>query len=76
MRFTTRDLLWLTLVVGLLIRWGIDSHETEQIEMWKARAEILRDELRSFGWKVQWVPPRGVGLAAPANAPPIVPFQP
>jgi hypothetical protein len=64
LRFTIRDLLWLTLVVGLglgwLIReaaWGAkwNSYE-ERIAAWRHRTGALEDILAEQGWHVQWEP--------------------
>jgi hypothetical protein len=42
-RFTIRDLLWLTVVVGLGVGWWIDRHAlAESRNTWKGSAIILR----------------------------------
>jgi hypothetical protein len=43
-RFTLRELLWLTLVVGVTTGWWMESHRSRQ---WRQRAEILAGQLEA-----------------------------
>ena len=58
-RFSIRDLLWLTLVVGLIVGWGLEHWHTEKIrsdysravEVAKSLAKENRD-LRDYAHEV------------------------
>ena len=58
-RFTIRDVLWLTALVGLSIGWHLDHRwqvaHTYDARVWKFRAESLKDfinktDLRTVVW--------------------------
>ncbi len=53
-RISTRDLLWLTLVIGLTIALYI---ERTQAELWRARADYVRRIVRDLGWESNWTGP-------------------
>lgn len=61
-RFSTRDLLWLTLVVGISLGWWLDhsrqaSHlktATGRLTRWYTAAGTLQDMLSDNDWKVTW----------------------
>lgn len=44
LRFSIRELLWLTLVVAALTAWRVESARTEQ---WRQRAEIAANQLEA-----------------------------
>jgi hypothetical protein len=53
MKFTIRDLLWLTVVVALGVAWGLDRVLlARSASHWEIQAAFARSELRRFGWKV------------------------
>ena len=41
-RFSLRELMWLTLVVGLAVGWWMESYRTRQ---WQQRAELAAGQL-------------------------------
>ena len=43
-RFTTRELLWLTLVVAVMTGWWLESHRSRQ---WRQRAEVAAGQLEA-----------------------------
>ena len=43
LRFTIRDLLWLTLVVALAVGWWIDHRNTSEIE---SKMHVLEMEIK------------------------------
>ena len=43
-RFSIRELLWLTLVVGVTTGWWLESHRSNQ---WRQRAEIAAGQLEA-----------------------------
>ena len=49
LRFTIRDLLWLTVVVGMGAEWWIDRRQMEamakEIKVWEYRANSLRNDM-------------------------------
>ena len=50
MKFSMRDLLWLTLVVALIARWWADkSRSTSREEHWRQQAADLEKELQTAG---------------------------
>lgn len=53
-RISSRDLLWLTLVVGLTIAWYL---ERSKAELWRARADYVRRIVRDLGWESDWKGP-------------------
>jgi hypothetical protein len=53
-RISTRDLLWLTLVIGLSVALYI---ERSQAELWHARADYVRRIVRDLGWESDWTGP-------------------
>ena len=53
-RFSARDLLWLTLVAGLSVALYI---ERSQAELWRARADYVRRMVRDLGWESDWTGP-------------------
>jgi hypothetical protein len=68
MRFTIRDLLWLTVVVALALGWWIHQRgkllEREQLrrdgwaakrlaDKWKIRAETMADFIKSAGYAIE-----------------------
>ena len=44
-RFTIRDLLWLTVVVGLSLAWWTTRNELKKASVWKNRAGALEKAL-------------------------------
>jgi hypothetical protein len=58
-RFTIRDVLWLTVVVATACAWRIDREKVKAEpyappEIWRQRAEASASVLREQGWKVSW----------------------
>jgi hypothetical protein len=49
MRFTIRDLLWLTVVVGIVAAWWIHYR---QYSFWDRQGVFLDLKLRAAGWRV------------------------
>jgi hypothetical protein len=81
MKFTIRDLLWLTVVVALSVGWWLDRsalirHYENTFEnniTWMTKARFLEDALRHEGWKIDLEgkrllasPPRDQRLLDPA----------
>ena len=60
MKFSIRDLLWLTVVVALALSWCIDRRNRPQELVdaiwWKTRTGALEEVLRDLDWDVQWEP--------------------
>ena len=58
MKFSIRDLLWLTVVVALLLGWWVDRqihpNELRAAQRWRTRAGALEEVLHDSGWQVQW----------------------
>ena len=57
LRFTIRDLLWLTLVVGLIVGWWVDHSRQPRDEFWRVsyqNGEIVVTD--SGGQIIQRVP--------------------
>ena len=69
MRFTIRDLLWLTLVVAMALGWLVRerqlrvegarfqaeaSRERDRATKWRGAAGALERLLSEEGWKVKW----------------------
>jgi hypothetical protein len=50
-RFTIRDVLWLTVVVGILAAWWMDHR---QYAFWDRHGTTLAMELRAAGWRVTY----------------------
>jgi hypothetical protein len=68
-RFTIRDVLWLTVVVGLGLGWLIDHQRQgrlnyeQDMQKWRSRAEEMRRFLESTGEVVRWNHSKdGVGI--------------
>ena len=63
MRFTIRDLLWLTVVVGLTTGWWLREQrlhsELERAEVWRGRAGALDPRVRFAGISGMAVVPAG-----------------
>jgi hypothetical protein len=58
-RFTIRELLLLTLAVGLAFGWIIDRHILDsQRETWQWRAQMIAQRLTRLGWTVGWTDER------------------
>jgi hypothetical protein len=59
LRFTIRDVLWLTVVVALGVGWWISHRQQtryaeDQLLLWKTRANAAADVLTGEGWSVEW----------------------
>jgi len=60
MRFTLRDLFWLTLVVGLAVGWALDRSRlatecreaSENATYWMKRFDFLDASIDRAGWLV------------------------
>src|SRR5688500_17080077 len=53
--FSVRDVLWLTLVVGLGLGWLINRHQlVEQAQTWRGRAGALEHMFGDIGWEIRW----------------------
>jgi len=65
LRFTIRDILWLTLVVGLAVGWRVDRGR--QVD-WEFKANMLADLVRDAGGTVDFDDPEvAVWLRMPPN---------
>jgi len=57
-RFTIRDVLLATLLVGLFLAWWLDrrylSTSLAEASKWRMRAGALEEILRNDDWDVQW----------------------
>jgi hypothetical protein len=76
MKYTTRDLLYVTLIVALLLGWLMDGQRERLLRMqaapWYGRAGALEHLLRQEGWTVEWTEdaagnPFGVHLTKPRH---------
>jgi hypothetical protein len=60
LRFTIRDVLWLTIVMGLVVGWTIDHSKQQsrnyhfEMVRWMARAELLKQHVENNGATVSW----------------------
>jgi hypothetical protein len=58
LRFSIRDVLWLTLVVALAVGWLVHQYqlrvELQKAHAWRQRAGALEFILTDAGWKVEW----------------------
>jgi hypothetical protein len=59
MRFTIRDLVLVTTIVGLSLGWLIDRSQLYEVAstpegIWHHRAEMMASVLRDDGWEVTW----------------------
>src|SRR4029077_6936791 len=86
MRFSIRDLLWLTLVVAIGLGWWVQQRKhqsevrllttqvewaTERMQTWRAGAGVLSDLLRRMGRRVTWdLEGLRVGITKPDNPDP------
>lgn len=72
MRFSIRDLLWGTLVIGLALGWWLDhsglSRRLEVAEGWEEAATGLAHNLRESGFTVE-VKPWGYSIDSPESLP-------
>jgi hypothetical protein len=51
MRFTIRDVLWLTVVIGMALAWWLHYRE---YSIWEERGVSLDIQLRATGWNVNY----------------------
>jgi hypothetical protein len=51
MRFSIRDLLWITVVVAILLAWWVDHREEYR---WRQRAGALEQLMYEWDWHVRW----------------------
>ena len=55
MRFTIRDVLWLTALIGLAAAWFVDHRIViAEAELWRHRAGLAEIAMRSAGWSIEW----------------------
>jgi len=55
MRFTIRDVLWLTALIGLALGWFVDHRiVTAEAKLWTNRAVDAEMAMKSDGWIVDW----------------------
>jgi hypothetical protein len=58
LRFSIRDLLWLTLVVAMGLGWFVHQRqlraEADDARKWRLAAGGVEEALDSFGLKVKW----------------------
>ena len=60
MRFSIRDVLWLTAVVALAVAWWLERGKLElrlrsPREVWEQRADAAANLLNSEGWTTTWL---------------------
>jgi hypothetical protein len=53
-RFSIRDVLWLTVVVGLGLGWWRESVISSQGQRWQSKAQTIARALRERGWTVRF----------------------
>ena len=54
-RFTIRDVLWLTVVVGLGAAWGLrERHLSSEVRNWRLKTGALEQVCDVLGYGVQW----------------------
>ena len=81
MRFTIRDVLWLTVVVAMAVGWWDASCKLAvqdrpfqaKAYLWEYRAKALAELVAEDGWKVDW-PSDGVRMTSPTGSRAV--FQP
>jgi hypothetical protein len=60
MRFSIRDLLWVTLVAAIGLGWWVREvhwrQVVEQAPNWRTAAGALESVLKDEGWTAQWSP--------------------
>jgi hypothetical protein len=68
-RFSIRELMLVTLVVGLVAGWLLDRHEDRrEMNLWKQRATAFQHVLVEDGWKIEWRPQKdAVIITKPGN---------
>jgi len=77
MRFTIRDLLWLTVVVALGVAWWVDrrvlieahwiaARELAANQRWEHRAQAMANALQRAGWTVEFTE-SGSNIQPPPN---------
>ena len=58
MRFTIRDLCWLTAIVALVLGWTLREMylrvELANADQWRLAAGALEHALEMDGWRTQW----------------------
>ena len=54
LRFTIRDVLWLTVVVAMGLAWWISWPRKVPPIVWQSRAEAAADLLMHEGWETIW----------------------
>ena len=52
-RFTIRDVLWLTVVAGMAVGWGLREIRW-QSGRWKEKAATLQEMVEVDGYTVKW----------------------
>ena len=60
MKFTIRDVLWLTITVAFAVAWWRERDKLEQRlrtprEVWEQRADAAANLLHSEGWTTRWL---------------------
>ncbi len=62
MRFTIRDVLWLTVVAALALAWWVDHrHLAMETTRWKWRFGVVVDHFGPMGWSI-YTHNDGVGI--------------
>jgi hypothetical protein len=56
MRFTIRDLLWLTLLAAVAVAWWVDRNRNYRVEAvrWARRAHAAKSAATGEGWTIRW----------------------
>src|SRR5688572_5415427 len=62
MRFSLRDIFWLTVVVALIAGWGVDRHRlarlSREVDVWRHCTGALEHFVRTRDYSVTWTADR------------------
>src|SRR5258708_6614674 len=74
-RFTIRDVLWLTVVIGLIVGWSIHAAQSSarrnEFQNLRSKYQYVVDVARKFhGWDIQEEGDAGISIVWPRTPPP------